>query len=62
MPRNQTYGNLALSSFDDIFNVGVNNSDGERVTLIPLTDLYPPEFHPFNVFDEDTLKRLMGLR
>ena len=59
MPRNQTFGNLALSSFDDIFNVGVNNSDGERITFIALTDLFPPEFHPFNIVNDDAMARLV---
>ena len=31
---------------------------GERITEIPLNQLYPPEFHPFNVFDDEAMDRL----
>ncbi|GHV37683.1 hypothetical protein FACS18949_18020 [Clostridia bacterium] len=30
----------------------------ERVTYLPLTDLYPPEFHPFQVNDDQSMTRL----
>ena len=55
MPRNQTVGNLALVNYEDIFNVGIDKADGERIILIPLSDLHAPEFHPFNVTDDDAI-------
>jgi ParB family chromosome partitioning protein len=59
MPRKtQTNGNLALASFGEIFNVNTAQTDGERVVEIPLTDLYPPEFHPFQVNDDKAMYRL----
>ena len=63
MPK--TIGNLALTSFTDIFNVG---SGGEQITLIVLSELHAPEFHPFQVNDDaemvalvDSIKRF-GVR
>ena len=59
MPRKtQTNGNLALASFGEIFNVNTVQADGERVIEMPLTDLYPPEFHPFQVNDNEYGGRL----
>jgi len=59
MPRNQTSGNLALASFDDIFcTVGTATPDGALVTEIPLSELYPPEFHPFQLNDDEAMHRL----
>jgi len=54
----QTTGSLALAEYDDIFNVGKPIGDGESIIQIPLTDLYPPEFHPFQVNDDDAMTRL----
>jgi len=58
MPRNKTVGSLALAGYEDIFNVGTGNAEGERIVLIPLSDLRPPEFHPFQVNDDATMYRL----
>jgi ParB family chromosome partitioning protein len=61
MPRNQIVGNLALAGFDDIFNPTVsaarNNHDG-KIVEVPLSDLHPPEFHPFNVNDDEAMNRM----
>jgi ParB family chromosome partitioning protein len=56
MPRNKTAGNLALANFGDIFNVAEINNEG--ITQIPICDLYPPEFHPFQVNDDEAMNRL----
>jgi len=32
---------------------------GEQITKIPLAELYPPDFHPFNVNDDDSMKTLV---
>jgi len=59
MPRKQTtVGNLALAGYEDIFNVGAGNEAGERVVPIPLPELYPPEFHPFQINDDEAMYRL----
>jgi len=33
--------------------------EGERVVLIPLDKLHPPEFHPFQVKDDEAMKNLV---
>lgn len=58
MPRNKTPGNLTLASFDDIFAVNAANGNDEGIVQIPLCDLYPPEFHPFQVNDDEAMTRL----
>lgn len=58
MPKTQAIGNLALAGFDDIFNVRKPES-GEMITVIPLSELYPPEFHPFQVNDDEAMGRLV---
>jgi len=58
MPHKQTIGNLALQSFDDIFLAGSAQPDSSQVVEIPLSDLHPPEFHPFMVNDDDAMFRL----
>ena len=45
-------GNLALAGYEDIFCLGTGKVDGERIVQIPLTDLHPPEMHPFSVIDD----------
>ena len=58
MNKNQTVGNLALKNYDDIFGNDPVQVNGECIVEMPLTDLYPPEFHPFNVFDDEAMTRL----
>ena len=58
MSRNRTMGNLALSNFEDIFSVSTARIDGERIVQIPLSDLYPPDFHPFQVNGDEAMNRL----
>ena len=59
MPRNKTTGNLALAGFDDIFTSGVTAIKGETITEIPLVELHPPEFHPFQINDDLSMTRLV---
>jgi ParB family chromosome partitioning protein len=60
MPRKPTtVGNLALANFEDIFKVSTGNPESESVVHIPLTDLFPPEFHPFQVNDDEAMYRLV---
>jgi ParB family chromosome partitioning protein len=50
-------GNIALTGFNDLFNVGTPDG-GERITEIALSELYPPEFHPFNVVNDEAMQNL----
>jgi len=59
LPKTNTIGNLALSGYNDIFRNTAAEMSGERVEQIPLSDLYPPEFHPFQVNDDDAMTRLV---
>jgi len=59
MPRKPTViGSSALASYGDIFNLERSNNDGECVVEIPLVELFPPEFHPFQVNDDEAMTRL----
>ena len=58
MPHSITAGNLALSNYGDIFNVGAESNDNERIMQIPLAELFPPDFHPFQVNDDEAMTRL----
>ena len=52
-------GNLALKNYDDIFGTPIAFPKSEQAVEIPLGELYPPEFHPFNVFDDESMMRLV---
>jgi ParB family chromosome partitioning protein len=60
LPKNKTIGSLALSGYDDIFKPTVSASIAgmEQIIQIPLAELHPPEFHPFQVNDDDAMHRL----
>jgi len=69
LPKTLAAENLALSSYDDIFMSTTNttNSDAAKskgiasidsIVEIPLKDLYPPEFHPFHVSNDEAMDRL----
>jgi ParB family chromosome partitioning protein len=45
---------LALARYNDIFNVG----SGDMITEVPLPELFPPDFHPFQVNDGAEMERL----
>ena len=61
MRKNQTHGNLALAGYNDIFQPDAPASDAsyERVVNIHLTELFPPDFHPFQVNDDLAMARLV---
>ena len=59
MRKAQVTGNLALVGYDDIFKNNVPPADGERIIEIPLSELYPPDFHPYQVNDDDAMLRLV---
>ena len=62
MPKPKTSGNLALTGFDDIFaptTASYVRADGESIVEIPIAELHPPEFHPFQVNDDASMTRLV---
>ena len=67
MPKTKEIKNLSLAGYNDIFasticentaTDSMNGADGERIVEIPLAELHPPEFHPFNVNDDEAMDRL----
>ena len=58
MPKQTIVGNLALTKASDIFKSTVKKMDGESVAEIPLAELYPPEYHPFQVNNDESMTRL----
>jgi len=55
----KTKGALALASYDDIFRISdtVTEANAEKVIEMPLGKLYPPEFHPFQVRNDEAMKK-----
>jgi ParB-like partition proteins len=70
VPKKIEMGNLALAGYNELFasttptstppTTNLIHADfiGERVMEIPLEELYPPEFHPFNVNDDEEMNTL----
>ena len=68
MPKPKQDLNLSLSGYNDIFSstgeaAAINpavaaDTQGERIVEIPLSELHPPEFHPFHVKDDEAMERL----
>ena len=57
--RNPATGNLALAGYNDIFNVGTLQNNGAQIMEIALAELHAPEFHPFQVNDDEAMKSLV---
>ena len=57
----RSIGNLAVASYDDIFaSTSTDKANNkEQVIEIPLEELHPPEFHPFQVNDDLSMQRLV---
>ena len=51
-------GNLALTKASDIFKSTTKKMDGECIVEIPFSELYPPEYHPFQVNNDEAMTRL----
>ena len=60
MAKSILSGNSALVGFDALFTPTVKPpaSDGESIVEITLEELYPPEFHPFHVKDDEAMEEL----
>lgn len=49
--------NIQLTSYDDLFSAGnVEQTCGEKVQEIELTELFPFKAHPFKVLDDETMQ------
>jgi len=62
MGKKNVTGNLALTGYEDIFQptmTPATNVTGETIIHIPLAELHPPDFHPFQVNDDSEMKRLV---
>jgi ParB family chromosome partitioning protein len=62
MPKNQALAGISLTGHKDIFKPTAKPLvplEGETVVNIPLEELHPPEFHPFHVFDDESMERLV---
>ncbi|MCL2775099.1 MAG: ParB/RepB/Spo0J family partition protein [Oscillospiraceae bacterium] len=59
MSKAKITGNLALAGYNDIFSSSTLNISGEQIIEISLSELYPPEFHPFQVNDDESMQRLV---
>ena len=55
--RRNTVGNLALTSYDEIFGTGMTN-DGVCIVEKPLIELFAPDNHPFKVSNDEAMARL----
>jgi ParB family chromosome partitioning protein len=67
LPKTKAISDISLTGYNDIFSSTVSpttaehtahDPNSERVVEIPLSELHPPEFHPFNVNDDETMDRL----
>ena len=58
MPNPNITSNFTLAKASDIFKSTTKKMDGECVAEIPLSDLFPPEFHPFQVNRDNAMSRL----
>jgi ParB family chromosome partitioning protein len=65
VPKTKIADNISLSGYNELFTITAEQSidyasdtSGERIVEIALTELHPPEFHPFNVNDDEAMERL----
>ena len=71
MLKSKVISNLSLTGYYELFASTENSAPaeaaanhnngchGERIIEIPLAELHPPEFHPFNVNDDGAMDRLV---
>ena len=61
MPKKELLEGITLTGHTDIFKPTVKSfdiADGETIVEIPLGELYPPDYHPFQVNDDESMTRL----
>jgi len=58
VPKSNT-PNISLTGFDSIFKSTVPSNTHEEIVLMPLDELLPPDYHPFQVNDDDEMNRLV---
>ncbi len=63
MQRKSVSASLALSGFDDLFQSTIPTpemqTDSGRIIHLPLGELHPPEFHPFQIREDAAMQRLV---
>ena len=64
MSKKQILEGISLTGHKDIFKSTAKPSiagvtDGEIVVELPIEELHPPEFHPFQVNDDESMERLV---
>jgi ParB family chromosome partitioning protein len=52
------FENLTLASCKGILSSLTTKTANKRITQIPLNKLHPPEFHPFQIYDDESMRRL----
>jgi len=59
VPKSTVIENTALTGYKDIFKSTTKKMEGETIVEIPLEELFPPDFHPFQVNDDKAMERLV---
>ena len=62
MPKKQHLDGISLIGHKDIFKPTTKpiiTKDGESVVELLLEELHPPEFHPFQINDDESMERLV---
>jgi len=49
--------NIKMTSYDDLFNPGQTDT-GEKIVMLPLTELHTPKQHPFKVIDDEAMQEM----
>lgn len=50
-------GKIELAGFDDLFQTGGAQTDGEMLRYVPLSELFPFKNHPFQVRDDEAMQK-----
>ena len=58
--KNILSSETTLSGYKELFKSTIKKADGETVVAIPLEELHPPDFHPFQVNNDSSMERLMN--
>ncbi len=58
MSKPNPLDSITLKGASSLYKSTVKKMDGESISEIPLADLYPPEYHPFQVNNDNAMTRL----
>lgn len=50
--------NIKMTSYDDLFNPAAEQSSGEKIVYLPLSELHTPKIHPFKVRDDEAMQEM----